>query len=566
MTNSDIVEKLEDAISCMELLEYNVFKVNAFRNLSQYIEKLPMQVSNMDDEQLNGHFSKGMAAIIRQLLVSETFPELEEMEAKIPKGVRSMLKINGLGPKKVLVLWKDAGIESLEMLHESARSGKVSLLKGFGEKVQQSILEGIGFLQSSEGKWLMHQGEKIAAGLKSDMESFGISDLSEAGDLATKAEVVSAIEFLLPISEKGKVGSWLESRTDLLRLQKEKSGPFHIEVVYLKNEGIIRFYFAGQEDFAKTAYMLNGTSAHWEQALHHQIPLYKVWLKGNFGTEKELFEQLEKPEISPDLRTGKFEWDAGFAEVKDKLIALPDIRGCLHNHSTFSDGKNTMEEMAARCIERGWEYFGIADHSKSAQYANGLSEERLEMQWREADMLNEKLAPFRILKGIESDILPDGRLDYEDAVLSRFDFVVASVHSAMKMDQDTATRRLIKAIENPYTSILGHCSGRILLKRPGYPLQYQKVIDACIANGVVIEINAHPSRLDMDHDNLARALEKGAMISINPDAHDLDGMDMMQYGIWMARKAGATRERVLNALSLENVISVLKKKTAVLPR
>ncbi len=565
MTNSEIVEKLEDAVACMELLEYNVFKVNAFRNLSQHIEKLPSQLSSMNEEQLAGHFSKSMHGVLSQLLATETFAELGQMEEQIPKGVRSMLNINGLGPKKVRVIWKDAGIETLEMLEDFCRSGKLSLLKGFGDKVQQSILDGLGFLQSAEGKWLMHHGEALAKILKVEMETFGIEGIQEAGDLVTKAEVVSAIDFLLPLSQKEKVKKWLEIRPGIL-WQKAESGPFCLSALFMKNGGKIRFYFAGGDEMARTGYLLNASPGHWSEAAKQQIPLYSVWLKGDYKADGQLFQLLGKSEVPPDLRTGHLEWKEEFASEKDRLIKAEDIRGCLHNHSNYSDGKNTIEEMALRCVERGWQYFGIADHSKSAQYANGLFEERVEAQWKEIDALNAKMAPFRILKGIESDILPDGRLDYDAAILSGFDYVVASVHSAMKMDRDTATQRLIRAIENPYTSILGHCSGRILLRRPGYPLHYNKIIDACIANGVVIEINAHPSRLDMDYENLAGALEKGAMISINPDAHDRDGMDMIKYGVWMARKAGARTERVLNALSLENVISVLKKKIPVLPR
>jgi DNA polymerase (family 10) len=216
--------------------------------------------------------------------------------------------------------------------------------------------------------------------------------------------------------------------------------------------------------------------------------------------------------------------------------------------------------MAEWCIQQGWEYFGIADHSKTARYANGLSEDAVHSQWAEIDALNQQFAgSFRVLKGIESDILGDGSLDYQEEILQGFDYVVASVHSIMKMDIRTASTRLIRAIENPFTNILGHCSGRILLRRPGYPLDYEKVVDACIANGVAIELNAHPSRLDMDLKNLRIALEKGAIIAVNPDAHEAAGMEYMRYGMTMARKAGATSEQILNCLPLENVLHFFQK-------
>jgi DNA polymerase (family 10) len=563
MTNSEIVEKLEDAMACMEVLELNVFKINAFRNLSQHIEKLGEQLNQLEESRLDGMFTKGMRLVVKQLLETGSFAELDQLEAEIPAGVRSMLQISGLGPKKVRNLWKEAGIEDLETLQHFCETGKLVQIKGFGEKVQHSILEGIGFLKSVEGKWLMHKGKALGNQILEELKARGITILELVGDLATRAETVSAIEFLLPSSEKNKLKSILQKHEDWEWLPA-KSSPFHFEARIKKNQGILRFFIANEENWTKTRYMLNTNQSHWDKATQQKIPLYKTWLKGNYTSEKQLFELLERPFIPEELRLGTFEWNEDFDEKKSKLISYSDLSGCLHNHSNYSDGKHTLLQMAEACIQRGWKYFGIADHSKSAQYANGLFEERVEAQWKEIEALNKNWTDFRILKGIESDIMADGSLDYESDFLKGFDYVVASVHSSMKMDKETATQRLIRAIENPYTSILGHCSGRILLRRPGYPLHYQKIIDACIANGVVIEINAHPSRLDMDWENLSIALEKGALISINPDAHEMEGMDLMAYGTWMARKAGAEKHQVLNAFSLPEIISFLKKKNPVL--
>jgi len=410
-----------------------------------------------------------------------------------------------------------------------------------------------------QGKTLMHKGFELSQLLEKELSAFGIEGFVSVVDVALKYKVVSAIEFLIPISEREKAKKWF-AQSENFEFDQANSNPFSLVGFYKEKGTILRLFFAGKEDWAKLTFKLNTTNAHWQAAQANGVSLYKTWKKGQFQTDTELFEQLGKPFIPADLRIGKFEWNQDFQSKSESLVQFSDLNGCLHNHSKYSDGKNTIEEMATWCISQGWQYFGIADHSKSAQYANGLFEEMVQKQWAEIDLINQKLGTFKVLKGIESDILSDGSLDYEADILQGFDYVVASVHSAMKMDISTATYRLIKAIENPYTTILGHCSGRILLKRPGYPLDYQKIIDACIANGVVIEINAHPSRLDMDWENLSTAIEKGAIISINPDAHEKEGMRLMTYGTFMARKAGAARENVLNAMSLENIQTFLQKK------
>ena len=262
---------------------------------------------------------------------------------------------------------------------------------------------------------------------------------------------------------------------------------------------------------------------------------------------------MELPFIAPEMREGLFEFDLAKADKLPKLVEMEELKGILHNHSTYSDGRHTLREMAETCKELGYEYLGITDHSKSATYANGLTEERILEQHAEIDALNEELAPFKIFKGIESDILGDGSLDYSDEVLKSFDFIVSSIHGNLKMEESKATSRLIKAIENPYTTILGHPTGRLLLKRAGYPIDHQAVIDACAKHGVSIEINANPLRLDLDWRWVNYALSKGVMIAVNPDAHDKDHYQFMRYGLLVGRKAGLTKEMTLNALSKEEL-------------
>jgi DNA polymerase (family 10) len=558
MTNSEIVDKVDQAISYMELLDYNTFKINAFRNLSQQVEKTARPIRLSTKEEIQAGFSKSMSAVLVSLLETESFDELDALEREIPSGVRSMLQINGIGPKKVQTLWKEAGITTLEELKTACQRSQVSQIKGFGLKIQETIIQGIVFLESIQGKILMHHGEALAKKWEEEWKNQNIGGFKAVGDLETHHDTVRVMEFLFPKGERGKVQNWLSLNPDF-QMEPEKSGPFHFFGTYLPKNASFCFFFSDERAFAKNEFLLNSSAEHWLKAKEEAIPLYTVWKKGDFTSSEELFTKLNKPFISPELREGTFEWDAEFPQKSENLITYKDLKGCIHNHSTYSDGKNTLKEMADWCIDQGWEYFGIADHSKTAQYANGLYEERVEAQWKEIDQLNAGFNGFCILKGIESDILSDGSLDYEEAILKGFDYVVASVHSVLKMDQETATKRLLRAIENPNTRVLGHCSGRILLRRPGYPLDYPKIIDACIANQVAIELNAHPSRLDMDWKLLASALEKGATIAINPDAHEKEGMSMMQYGVWLARKAGATKDQVLNAWSLQDVVGFFSK-------
>jgi DNA polymerase (family 10) len=277
-------------------------------------------------------------------------------------------------------------------------------------------------------------------------------------------------------------------------------------------------------------------------------------------SEEEVYQNLNTVYFPAELREGLWESDYINKYNKYELIENSDLKGCLHNHSTYSDGLNSIEEMAKACVDLGLTYFGLCDHSQSAVYANGLKPETVLLQHEEIDALNKKLFPFRILKGIESDILSDGSLDYEESILKQFDFVVASIHQGFKMDETKATDRIIKAIENPYTKILGHPTGRLLLSRPGYPINHKKIIDACSANDVSIELNAHPYRLDIDWRWIPYCMEKNVMISINPDAHAISGISDMQYGVYAARKGMLNKEFCLNAKSLEELIKYWKLK------
>ena len=276
-------------------------------------------------------------------------------------------------------------------------------------------------------------------------------------------------------------------------------------------------------------------------------------------SEQEIYASQSLPYIVPEMREGLLEFDWAQKHGEKALVQMSDLKGCLHNHSTYSDGKNTLLEMAEACRVLGLSYFGIADHSKYAAYAGGLKEEDVLRQHEEIDQLNAKWNDFQVLKGIEADILPDGSLDYDASVLSSFDYVVASVHAGLTMDLEKAMPRVIKAIENPFTSILGHPTGRLLLARPGFPLQMSKILDACKANGVSIEMNASPYRLDLDWRHIYEAMDKGIFVSVNPDAHAIAGIQDMEWGVKVGRKGGLLKELTLNALTLAEIKKFFSK-------
>ena len=288
--------------------------------------------------------------------------------------------------------------------------------------------------------------------------------------------------------------------------------------------------------------------------------MHQYLLDQEISSEEAAYTAFDLPYIEPELREGTFEIAFTKKDTPPKLLELEDVKGPIHNHSNYSDGTNTIRQLAAYCIGQGYEYLGLSDHSKSAFYANGLQEFQIKKQHEEIDKLNVELAPFRIFKGIESDILNDGSLDYEPDVLASFDFIVASVHSNLNMNRDKATQRLLKAIENPYTTFLGHPTGRLLLRRKGYPIDHNKIIDACAKYDVIIEINANSWRLDLDWRWVNYAIDQGVILSINPDAHEIEGFEDMKYGVYMGRKGGLTKEMTFNSWSLGEVEKYLLKR------
>lgn len=559
MENKIISRKFRLLSQLMELHGENSFKTKAIANAAFKLDKLPFKIIDKTEQELSAEqgIGKSIASKVWELIHTGCIEDLEALLAKTPEGILEMLTIKGLGPKKILIIWNTLAIETLGELYYACNENRLIEAKGFGLKTQEEIKMAIEFNMASQGLFLYSQAEKLASSIFDTLKEM-LSDqhlLSYTGDFRRKLELLSSVELITTASAE-EILAYIEKDKRLIQFDYQEN---KIQTVH--ESGLpIHFILSNVNEFSQHLLITTGNQQHialLEQLYEKGVP--------NAESEEEIYRQLNLDFIEPELREGLDEVQKAHDHTLPNLITYDDIKGTLHNHSTYSDGVHSLKEMALYCKDvLHLQYLGICDHSRTAVYANGLKEDRVRLQWEEIDSLNQTLYPFKIFKGIESDILGDGSLDYPDELLREFDFVVASVHANLKMDEEKATLRLIKAIENPYTTILGHPTGRLLLSRKGYPIDYKKVIDACAANGVAIEVNANPLRLDLDWRWHRYAIEKGVYLSINPDAHRVEGFQDMYYGTLVARKGGLTASQCLNCFDLDKLNSYFSsRKTSI---
>ena len=467
---------------------------------------------------------------------------LNEYISKTPPGVIEMLNIKGIGPKKIHTIWKEMEIESLGELLYACNENRLTLFKGFGEKTQKNVREAIEFYFLNQGHFLYAQLEEVYPQVENYLiKLFSADKVRVTGAYRRQALTIEELEFVIAeTNETIKPKFQTAQPPELLEENKDN-------LLYKLKNGLKLRLYSGKQNINERQF---NTTGNKEFADAFQKTFSSI--KFNSGdSEESFFGNAKIPFIPPCLRETTAIIEQAKKNGLPKLIQTEDICSIIHSHSNWSDGSNTIEEMANECINRGHEYLVISDHSQTAFYANGLKEDRIKEQHKYIDELNAKLKPFKIFKSIESDILNDGSLDYPDSVLKTFDLVIASVHSNLKMTEEKAMKRLITAIENPFTTILGHMTGRLLLSRNGYPVDHKKIIESCAANHVVIEINAHPRRLDMDWKWIDYAIEKGVLLSIDPDAHSLDGFDDVKYGVLSAQKGGLTKGNNLSSFNLK---------------
>ncbi len=559
MDNKSISKILQKAAKLLELHEANPFKVRSYQNAAFNIERIPVSIADtpQDEWQNIEGIGKNLNDKLASILDNGSFKELNELLEKTPEGIVEMLEVKGVGPKKIRVLWKEYDIQNKDDLLVAAKEGKLADWKGFGEKTQKAILDNLLFAKEQSGKVFYAEAEKMAEILMEEIQP-AVERIELAGEAARYLDVVELLQFLI-IADYDSLMDKLES-IEGIELNFKTSGPFSIKGEIKEKELAVEFLLADKEDFGNRLIYLNSDPDHLNKSNDQGQSFGEFINKTAFPEEEIVYKEFGAEWIPAELREGMVEWELMKEGRLKNLVTDNDLKGTIHNHSTYSDGINTLEEMAKGAQALGLTYLGISDHSKSAFYANGLDESRIIKQHQEIDELNKKMSGFKIFKGIESDILNDGSLDYSDDVLKSFDFIVASIHSGLSMDERKATARLIKAIENPYTTFLGHPTGRLLLKRKGYPINHKMVIDACAENDVIIEINANPWRLDLSWEWVAYALEKGLWLSINPDAHQLNGYNDMHYGVCVGRKGGLTKDRTFNALSSNEVEEYFARK------
>ncbi|RFS13537.1 DNA polymerase/3'-5' exonuclease PolX [Emticicia sp. C21] len=565
VTNSYIVETLEITAKLMELHDADELRVRVYTNAIYYMDKYTGDLATLDFGQLTQiqGVGKTMAGKIIEIVSTGTLKELQELLANTPEGVIDMFKIKGIGVKKIKVLWKELGIDNINDLQIACENGSLAKVKGFGGKTQESILQSIAFVNSQAGKLRMDKAQALAEVIKEELQkSFAKVEIS--GEVRRKNEIVESLLFLVSNAD-GHTGGFFANLPESFVEDPKISSPFTWRGRYLDNKIDLEIKWVANNQFVHKQFIYSADANHLKRKNEKGQTLLKLSKTDGLNGEEEIYEKYGIPYIIPEMRVGDFEFDWVQSHKNEDLVTWESLKGIVHNHSTYSDGRHSLEQMASYCQELGFEYLGIADHSQSAQYASGLLITKVQQQHAEIEQLNKKLnaaggKPFKILKGIESDILGDGSLDYPDEILASFDYIVASVHSNLNMTEPRANERLVRAIENPYTTILGHPTGRLLLSRQGYPIDYKLIIDACADNGVIIEINASPYRLDLDWRWIQYALEKGVMLSINPDAHEMEGYHDMHYGVAVARKGGLTADMTFNALSLEEMEAFLAKR------
>lgn len=550
MTNAQIANQFSTLAKLMELHGENSFRAKNYSIAAFNIEKLPVELSDLDPGDI--YAIKGIGEStgkkIIEILETGKLKSLEDIIHKTPAGVLELLTIKGIGPKKVATIWKEMDIESPGELLYACNENRLSRFKGFGQKSQETIQNAVSFYLQHQGSHLYARIEEYALTLDKILKkAFPKEKFELTGQIRMHSLTVEKIEWVTSVPVK-KLQSFFKEHNyteeEILAGSSQFRTPENV---------LLEFYSRAEDVFYSTLFE---TSSSEE--------FIKEWNKKKetsvFKSEEDIFKARGLNVVPAFLREKANIIAKAKKENFKDLIQPDDIKAIIHCHSDWSDGSNTVEELARACIKKGYEYLVMSDHSKTAAYANGLSEERIKQQHIYIDELNEKLAPFKIFKSIESDILGDGSLDYSDRLLSTFDLVIASVHSNIKMQEEKATSRLLKAINNPYTTILGHMTARLLLSRPGFPVDYKKIIDACAANNVVIEINANPRRLDMDWYWLDYALDKGVTVSIDPDAHEIAEFDHCKYGVLAAQKGGVTKEDNLSSFSLKAFEKFLKHR------
>ena len=575
--NQEIAGLLKQVFQLMQLAGENRFKAIAFDKASTVIGSLDEDINTFIESKtltdIKG-VGKSIAEDIYTYAETGSMPVLEAFKEKVPPGLIKWLDISGLGPKNILKIYQEFGITEIADLKKLIDDGTLAGLPGLGGKSAEKIKKSIQWMEQFGERARMDEALSIADTIYNSLKNLeGVQQIEIAGSLRRSNETIGDIDLLIAAEESYAVSIFEvftthERVVEVLGKGDTKSSvrtqegrQVDLRIVAPENFSATLMYFTGSKEHN----LVMRSRARDRGMSLNEYGLFKLNDDGETNwdapvptvTETDIYRELGLHYIVPELREDKGEF-AHFEEHEHMdLVQLSDIRGVIHAHSTWSDGKFSIKEMAEACIERGYEYLGLTDHSKTAAYAGGLTADQVKAQWDEIDQVNEEIKAaghnFIIFKGIESDILADGSLDYEDSILDGFDFIIASVHQTLDMPRDKMMERFRNAIKNPYTRMIGHPTGRLLLRRDGSDIDLNELIELAAEHNTSIEINANPRRLDLDWRHGNKAKSTGLMTSINPDAHTIDGIDMMPYGVRIARKAKFEKNRVLNTKSADEV-------------
>lgn len=564
MDKSRVAAILNEIGTLLELKGENPFRANAYHNAARAIEQLEGNLEQLVAEkrlaEIKG-IGESMQEKITTLVTTGRLPYYEELRASLPHGLVEMLRIPGMGPKKVRAVYDELGIDSLPKLRQACESGQIAQLKGFGEKTQQKILEGLKFLDQAGKRFLLSEAQEIAHRVFERLRQLpGVVRGEVCGSLRRRKETIGDLDILLSSANAVPV---MDAFVKMPEVAEVIAHGTTKSSVVLENGINCDLRIVSDEQFPFALHYFTGSKEHniamRARAQSYGLKLNEYELSGpkrsiRCKDEADIFKALDLDYIPPELRENTGEIEAAAAHQLPDLIEVDDLRGTFHVHTDWSDGSASLEEMALAAKKLGLKYLGIADHSPSLTVANGLTPERVRKQHAEIDALNERLHGIRLLKGTECDILPDGQLDYDDKTLDTFDYVVASVHSHFNQSQEEMTRRIVRALSHPKVLMLGHATGRLLLRREGYKVDLDQVLRATAEHGKIIEINANPYRLDLDWIHCKHAKSLGVMLVINPDAHAPSELKFLPFGIDVARRGWLTRKDVLNTLPLSQVL------------
>lgn len=563
VNKKNVINYLEEIAVYMELKGENPFKISAFRKAARALETDDRSMDQISDPaELNG-IGKGTAAVINEILASGESETLESLKKEVPKGLVPLLKLPGLGGKKIAKLYHELGVVDMKTLEEACKQEKIQELPGFGKKSEEKILAAIDEAGKRPERLSIAYMLPLAERIEQQLENIdGIEQFARAGSLRRIRETIKDLDFIIATTKAADVSEALVSLEGVSKIvvQGETKITLEMDDEYSVS---VDFRIVKPEEFASTLHHFTGSKNHnvkmrqiaklkGEKISEYGVESIETGEVLTFDDEKEFYNHFGLAFIPPEIREDSGEIEAA-EESEFQLVSLSDIKGDLHMHSTWSDGAYTIEEMAERAREKGYSYIAITDHSQYLKVANGLTPDRLREQRLEINRLNEKWDDFKIFSGVEMDILPDGTLDYDDELLEEMDFVIASIHSSFNQDEETIMARLETALRSHHVDLIAHPSGRLLGRRKGYALNHEKLIALAKETNTALELNANPNRLDLAATWLRKAQEEDVKIMINTDAHHMDMLEHMEIGVSAGRRGWLRKESVINTFTVEEL-------------